>query len=785
MKKTIRKSYTKQTKKTRKNKKTSKNKKTRKNKKNKYDGGMFSAVAKNVTKNVRNSPVTSLLSRSIASNTGSTVSNTASMANPLIDNLNKTTSKDIADQMNHKYNTIGSPIGPKIIGKSNDGMPDFTKLYNKVMNKNDELNDLTREMYMSEFKKMYNKTANTYDEWTDPTHHIPMNEYGRYPSMFSKTKPTRPGEIEPFINLGEESWKESKQKRGWENTFKQRARNDIDKLYKKDDDKDKDKDKDDKDKDKDKDDKDKDEKYDEEVTTSSPPVLTGLDENIASQIYDDTQKKYYDEFKNIELKEKVIKENNKIDENNGFIGWTNAAKIAGFTNYTPELLNNVVKSTAISMAKIKTKIVNLSYETGSAAFKLGRNIAYAAPYVLRTGPLSVKTLYGAVSMGTIKSITAIVQMSYSDTDWSKKENLDEWYKQLGITLDGTLNILFDDLIKQGCGVAIPRIFKQIIHEDTVDSIGNILEEEKKINKSVGELLDSTNVYCNKIIPAISEYLHKNGFDGGIGEEAKKMLIEYNSKALELLKKILFDIVSEKLNNTPYISKDPKLLKLGLHNEDIEIISDTPEFKEEFEEFFNKITITSIITSIMDQAEIVHENITKNYDKYKVKEAIKLLKNDRSKTISDIEAIEGKIKANIINPDKIAVSEFVTNIQGSLFKLIKLWNKSIYDIGFSNKNDSLGCLLNILDIRLETLIRDSCVLAGNKLPEQFCTEKVAKIAELWYNNEIDVTDIIDIFKQMVNNALIDSINQTLIDVSDEFKNYSYLQQNIALQQMLFV
>ena len=125
--------------------------------------------------------------------------------------------------------------------------------------------------------------------------------------------------------------------------------------------------------------------------------------------------------------------------------------------------------------------------------------------------------------------------------------------------------------------------------------------------------------------------------------------EYNSKALDLFKKIVFDIILEKVNNTPYISRDPKLLKLGLANEEIEIISDTPQFKEDFEEFFNKITMTSIIRSIMDQTQIVQNNITTNYDKYKVKEVIKLLEKDPDKIILDEEE---KIKASIINPDKI-------------------------------------------------------------------------------------------------------------------------------------
>ena len=709
-------------------------------------------VTKNIASRISRNPIVkesigSSIGRNIGTNMGS-----SSIANPLINNLNKTSSKDIQDQMNFKYNPIGSPMGPKIIGKPNTGIPDFKKIYNKVTNK--------------------------YDEWADPEFHIPMNEYGRYPSMFSKTPPAGPGEIEPSIHEGEEAWKRFKTKRGWENSAKQSAPGKLEKMYKKDDE----------DEAEIEDEVEvKDEEYENkyaEVTTSPPPLLKDLDQTIAEQIYVNAQNKQFDEIKNTILKEDLIKKNNQVDENNGFIGWTNAAKIAGFTNYTPESLNNVIKSTAISMVKIKTKIVNLSYETGSSVFKLGKSIAYSLPYVVRSGPLAVKTLYGAVSMGTIKSITAIVKMSYldTDTDWTKKENLDEWYKQLGITLDGTFNILFDDLIKQGCGVAVPRIFKQIIHEDTFDSIGNIIEEEKSINKSFGELLDTTNVYCDKIIPVISKYLHINGLDGGIGEEAKNMLTEYNSKALDLLKKILFDIVLEKLHSTPYISTDQKLIKLGLHNEDIEIISDTPEFKADFEEFFNKITMSSIITSIMDQAQKVHSNITTNYDKYKVKEVSKLLEKDPSKTILDI---EGKIKANIINPDKIAISEFVNNIQGSLFKLILLWNKKIYAIGFSKKDDTLGCLLNILDIRLETLIRDSCLLAGNKLPEQFCTEKVAKIAELWYNHEIDVIDIIDIFKKMVSDTLIDSINKKIIEVDDEFNNYSYLQQNIALEEMLLV
>jgi hypothetical protein len=85
-----------------------------------------------------------------------------------------------------------------------------------------------------DIKKSFNQVMNKYDESTSlSVPHVEMNEYGRYPLFFKKVPESqrKPGDIEPYLNQGEEAYKGYKTRVGTEEYFRQSQYQK--KLYKK------------------------------------------------------------------------------------------------------------------------------------------------------------------------------------------------------------------------------------------------------------------------------------------------------------------------------------------------------------------------------------------------------------------------------------------------------------------------------------------------------------------------------------------------------------------------
>ena len=98
----------------------------------------------------------------------------------------------------------------------------------------DTINKKSTEEIQRDIKKSFNQIMNEYDKWTSlSVPHVEMNEHGRYPDFFKKVPESqqKPGNIEPYLNQGEEAWKGYKKSEGTNEFFRQSQYHK--KLYKK------------------------------------------------------------------------------------------------------------------------------------------------------------------------------------------------------------------------------------------------------------------------------------------------------------------------------------------------------------------------------------------------------------------------------------------------------------------------------------------------------------------------------------------------------------------------
>lgn len=646
-------------------------------------------------------------------------------------------------------------------------------------NINNQLRDKgKKEELNSEIKKSINKMMNEYNKWTSlSVPHVEMNEHGRYPTFF-KTIPEsqrKPGDIEPYLNQGEEAWKGYKKSEGTKEFFRQgRYHN---KLYKKEDEEDK-----------------KDEFRIDEIddfvqkSPQAPQLIQNismlgrslntkiplplfsnmylfkLEQNLAfqHQFNDNLTEIIQNNIEDPTLKEKVVEYNNqtKEQENAGFIGWTKAAALTGYDMFS-STKDYVIQKTAQGVATAKTKIVS--------------NAVYAS----RVIPLGVKTGYGLLDWGLIQSISAIISMSSEKLDWSKTENLDQYYKNLTIVLDTVLPVLLKDLTKQGCNESIPQILKHVINPITVDKITGSIQEETKTNEKFSQLVDNSNDFCNKILPAISEHCKQKGWTTGIGEKGTELLNNYLDTSLTLVKDIVWDMFDT--ITIKHLNKIASTIESLVQSGDIQDYNSLSEqesqkIKEQYNDIFQKTSIKVALDELQKKVEESYKFLSSTINELLIEDQIKEINDKPVPPV--IQEEETKLKQDLVNftQDKVKIGDFITNLVPTIQKLLILWKNEIYKQNGKNDFSSVCCLLNVLDLRINTLLDETCkIYAKGLLPEEACSKQFIDLVGTFYTkpaDNINIDDVKNSIKNIVINMMIKSIKDKVIPLDIDDKNFTY-------------
>jgi hypothetical protein len=683
---------------------------------------------------------------------------------------------------------IGPFAGPLTRASNNMDFQNYIDNQKKMVSekiKNDINNQFRNkgktEELNSEIKKSINKMMNEYNKWTSlSVPHVEMNEHGRYP-LFFKTIPEsqrKPGDIEPYLNQGEEAWKGYKKNEGTKEFFRQGQYNK--KLYKEDDEKD--------------DEEFRIEEIIEDIddfVQKSPEApkliqnismlgsslniktplplfshmyLLKLEQNLAFQhkFNDNLTETIQNNIEDPTLKEKVVEYNNqtKEQENIGFIGWTKAAALTGYDMFS-STKDYVIQKTAQGVATAKTKIVS--------------NAVYAS----RVIPLGVKTGYGLLDWGFIQSISALISMSSEKLDWSKTENLDQYNKNLTVILDTVLPVLLKDLTKQGCNQSIPQILKHVINPITVDKITGAIQEETKTNEKFSQLVDNSNDFCNKILPAVSEHCKQKGWSTGIGEKGTELLNNYLDTSLTLVKDIVWDMFDTiTLKNLRKLTSAVGSQVESGNIQDYDSLSEqeSQEMKQQYNDIFQTTSIKVAVDELQKKIEESYNFLSSTINELLIEDQVKEINNKPVPPV--IQEEETKLKQDLVNftQDKVKIGDFVTNLVPTIQKLLILWKNEIYKQNGKTDFSSVCCLLNVLDLRINTLLDETCkIYAKGLLPEEACSKKFIDLVGTFYTkpaNNVNIDDVKNSIKNIVINMMIKSIKDKVIPLDIDDKNFTY-------------
>lgn len=360
------------------------------------------------------------------------------------------------------------------------------------------------------------------------------------------------------------------------------------------------------------------------------------------------------------------------------------------------------------MEKIKAKFkVNEESEQRSAIGKTWDYLKFAVYTVKKSfwdNPIQIKYLN---KTETFTALSTLINLNLTwDPDADEEtmtQNYNNFYKNLIGTVLPILESTFDEYLKGGCEKTVPVILQHIFGDNIVSNA------QQKINASdlAQNVLDKTYQTCNSIAPKIANQLKTHGFKDGIGKDAKQELIQYMEETTSLCKDFVIGAIEKKLIDVGEIFETAleeeidKDLNKDINKSWIEKIFF--KIKSEIEKF-EKIDVKHAVTTMID-------NLNQNKNLQKIEQEIAT-------------EINSKLETKVGN---ITIFDFYNNWRETTTHLLEAWtteiNEAIPDKEHRDGYYNAKCLLNVLDLRVSTIIDNVCKIY--KSDSLLCDEKLIK------------------------------------------------------------
>ena len=330
------------------------------------------------------------------------------------------------------------------------------------------------------------------------------------------------------------------------------------------------------------------------------------------------------------------------------------------------------------------------------------------------------------------------------------------------------------MTKTGCRNALPTIIKKIIHPKTVDKIVNFIRGEAITDPNVGLLVDNSADFCNKIIPAVSKYFQENGLSHGVGDEVNKLIGNYLDTSLSIFKNILWDVLQNTASKAIKTDSSVYIDEVFGNREIIYSLADENKRKI-FDEIFNQSSINIVANNLAEKAEEVYSVIEKNIDQTKVNQIVQEL--NTGQISQEINEEENNMKQNLreLMEDKITIGDFTKDLTGTISKCMILWKKEVNKHRFDNDYSNLDCLLNVIDLRINTLTMEICtIFAKGLLPDKICNEKFYELIKIFYDKpieEITKEDLLNTTKNIIIDSMVEIVKNKVIQYKDIIEDIS--------------
>jgi len=251
-----------------------------------------------------------------------------------------------------------------------------------------------------------------------------------------------------------------------------------------------------------------------------------------------------------------------------------------------------------------------------------------------------------------------------------------------------------------------------------------------------------NDFCNKFLSYYVNIIQVTGsFE--LDSTAQEILMEIKNEYLKIVKDTIYFSLKTGLEKIiTDISENPETdIELQEVETTLKILKDNKDTN--FNDFFDYITIDSVVDFVKNTFNEMKDLLNEKLSEEDVNTKSIALNINRNPS-PEIMAASNELSKNIENSikEKVTIGDFVKNPM-SVITLLNLYddevNKYIKD---SKPYSREECILNLLDLRLETILDDVCeTLAKPQLGETIlCTNEFKRLAREFYNKPL--SEILD-------------------------------------------
>ena len=214
--------------------------------------------------------------------------------------------------------------------------------------------------------------------------------------------------------------------------------------------------------------------------------------------------------------------------------------------------------------------------------------------------------------------------------------------------------------------------------------------------------------------------------------------------------------------------------------------ESQKMKQLYDDLFQKISINVVIDELEKIADKSYKFLSSTINSSIIKQEVKKINDNTVPPV--IQKEEENIKDNLVNfaEDKVKIGDFITNLLPSIEKLLLLWDKEIYKQSGKSGFSYTVCLLNVLDLRINTLLDETCkIYAKGLLSQTACSDHFKDFVGNFYTKpatDITIDDVKESLKSIIINLMIKNLKDKKITINIDDEEFMY--QSFTYQYFMF-
>lgn len=402
---------------------------------------------------------------------------------------------------------------------------------------------------------------------------------------------------------------------------------------------------------------------------------------------------------------------------------TSASIVSTFSYYA---FHHAVEAPLNTVAKTVTTVVNSTPLVGSLLFHVLPDISNFATFIAMACSVELKYLKDW-------KLYEVINWDATTADPNiYKRQVEAYNKAFVKSMKDIVVGVFGNTVNN-CSTFIPIVLERIIHPKNVIAVSNTMNRH-----FTPEQQETLNYLCNTFITYYIGSIETTG-SFSLDATSKRMLREI--RELKIVKDALHASLKLglrkfiEINHTGFVSDKKEALSL------LEMLE---RHDPRFADFFYDMVYTVIVSMVKNVYQRMKEllNIRKMAEKMyeRIPEVVHHPTTPPIIVASD--NLSRRIEENVRR--KVSIGEFVQNCSEAILTLLQLYDDEVvsHSIPEEKPYSRQECLLNVLDLKLDSILKDVCeVFAKKQLGDTLvCTNEFRRLAGEFYDRPI--SEIVD-------------------------------------------